>query len=103
MAGDEIVADWLGNVTSSRVLANTTVQRFCGGTLRYRTVTFINNDHTEGVYVGKYYSTTAEFGSKAIVLYPKTNIKFEFLDLYEMAFMQYINTNYITWLGINRY
>ena len=103
MGGDEIVADWLGDVYSNSVLAINTPTRFSATSLRYRSVHVYNGDATASVYIGQYFATGATFDSKALVVGPKETILFKFIDLYELGHGGITGDVPLRVLGLNKY
>jgi hypothetical protein len=103
MAGDEIVADWLGDVYTNKVLTEASVVRFSGTSLRLRNVRILNMSGSDYAYVGKYNSSSATFATNAFFLSPTDHINFEFVDLYELGYRKYINAVSLHILGTNTY
>ena len=103
MAGDEITADWLGDVYTNKVLTETGVVRFSSTSLRLKNVRILNMDGSDYAYIGKYNSSSSTFSTNAFFLAPTDNIKFEFVDLYELGYRKYINAINLHILGTNEY
>ena len=103
MAGDEIVADWLGDVTSFRVETSAIVTRFQATSKRFRNVHIHVADAVDCGYVGMYHSTYATFKNGAIWVGSLDTIKFEYIDLYELAYAWDGAAVYLKVLGINEY
>jgi hypothetical protein len=103
MAGDEIVADWLGDVYSNNVQAVGTPTRFPATSLRYRSVHIYNSDAAASVYIGQFFATSAAFDPKALVIAPKETILFKFIDLYELGYGGITADLWLRVLGLNKY
>ena len=104
MAGDEIVAEWLGDVYSRTVsLSTTVVTRFNATSLRYRTFHIYNDHPSEYADIGQYFSNTGAFHTNSIFLGPGDSIKLNFVDLYELAHFAPNNALNLQVLGINKY
>jgi hypothetical protein len=103
MAGDEIVADWLGDVYSNNVQAVNTPTRFSATSLRYRSVHIYNSDNAASVYIGQYFSTSLAFDGKALIVAPKETILFKFIDLYELGHDGITTDVNLRVLGLNNY
>jgi hypothetical protein len=103
MAGDEIVADWLGDVYSNKVATAAGVLRFSSTSLRLRNVRILNMHGSGYAYVGKYNSSSSIFSTNAFFLSPTDHINFEFVDLYELGYRQYTASIDLHVLGTNQY
>jgi hypothetical protein len=103
MAGDQIVADWLGDVYSNNVQAVTAPTRFSATSLRYRSVHIYNTDIAASVYIGQFFAASATFDSKALVVGPKETILFKFVDLYELGHGGITADVWLRVLGLNKY
>ena len=103
MAGDEIVADWLGNVFSDVITTTTAPQRFKTSSLRFRTVILYVLHGTYHAYVGKYHPTTSVFIAGAILAKASEHLKLQFVDLHELGCSTYGGDVSIRILGINEY
>jgi hypothetical protein len=103
MAGDEIVADWLGDVYSNNVQAVNTPTRFSATSLRYRSVHIYNTDAAASVYIGQFFAAGATFDAKALVVGPKETIQFKFIDLYELGHGGIAGDVWLRVLGLNKY
>jgi hypothetical protein len=103
MAGDEIVADWLGDVYSNNVQAINTPTRFSAASLRYRSVHIYNTDNGASAYIGQFFAASATFDSKALVVGPKETILFKFVDLYELGHGGIVANVWLRVLGLNKY
>jgi len=104
MAGDEIVAEWLGDVYSHRYsLSTSTVTRFSANSLRYRTVHIYNFDAAQNAMIGQYNSNITTFGNNAITLASGNSIKLNFVDLYKLAHLAPGGALYLHLLEINKY
>jgi hypothetical protein len=89
MAGDEITADWLGDVYSAYVTTSATVQRFNASTLRFRDVKIYNYHPAEAIYIGKYNSSAATFSNYALLIVGYETMDFKYVDLYELGFRMF--------------
>ena len=85
MAGDEIVADWLGDINSFYINSNTTVVRISATSLRYRTVQIYNLSSSRVIHLGWYNSNSTTFTNYSMKLGHESHIKFEFIDLYNLG------------------
>lgn len=105
MGGDEIIADWLGDVYSKNHLTNSvTVNRFYSTSSRRFKCFHIYNPHgTYGVYIGQYYPILATFTSRAIYLRPYQNMKLEFVDIHDLGYADAGANVTLKVLGINEY
>jgi hypothetical protein len=103
MAGDPIVADWLGDVYSNNVQAIATPTRFSATSLRYRSVHIYNTDNAASVYIGQFFAATATFDGKALIVGPKETILFKFVDLYELGHDGIAGNVLLRVLGLNKY
>jgi hypothetical protein len=105
MAGDEIVADWLGETYSqSYTTSSTTVNKFYNTcSRRYRGFHIYNPDAANSICIGQYYPFLATFLSKAIYLRPLQNIKLEFVDLYTLGYVDPGANVTFKVLGTNEY
>jgi hypothetical protein len=65
MAGDQIVADWLGDVYSNNVQAVTAPTRFSATSLRYRSVHIYNTDIAASVYIGQFFASIVKHSLSA--------------------------------------
>lgn len=89
MAGDEITAEWLGDVFSESVTTSASVQRFYATSLRLRNVKIYNYHPTEPIYIGKYNSSSATFSNYATLIHGYETMSFPFIDLYELGFRMF--------------
>jgi hypothetical protein len=104
MAGDEIVADWLGDVYSYKVATAAGVLRFSNTSLRFKNVRITNMHGSGYAYIGEYNSSSSTFSTqKAFFLSPTDHINFEFVDLYELGYRQYTASIDLHVLGTNQY
>lgn len=105
MAGDEIVADWLGDTLSGYVnpLPNNSVYRISPTPLRVKSVHLYSGNSNDPVYAGKYYSALNTCRSFAFQLQTYRVQKFEFVDLSELGFTCYVGSAIFKWIAINRY
>lgn len=103
MAGDEIVAEWLGNVYAATYNTSTSPLRFNATSKRFRTLKIFCNSSSYRVYIGKFYANSATFVSYAFSLGPYETIKFEYIDLYELGYKIQASPVSIKVLGINEY
>lgn len=104
MGGDEIVADWLGDINSFYVTTSSTVTRFSGTALRYRNVHIFNPSSSNAAWIGWYNSNATTFMNFALINDTKEYLKFEYIDLYELAFYYYASTaTVLKVLCINKY
>ena len=104
MAGDEIVADWLGDIYGDREETSATVKRFyVTSSRRFRSVDIFNEDATHYAYIGKYYSLASQFATNAGFILPLTHLKFEFVDLHELGHLIVGTSVYLKVLGLNEY
>ena len=84
MAGDEIVAEWLGNVYSKMMITTGTPQRLHGSSLRFRNVSIFNIQNSPATcWIGEYLA--AGFSNRAQYLGAKQFMRFEFVDLYALG------------------
>lgn len=104
MAGDEIVANWLGEIYSLTVAVTTTPTRFSAVSKRFKSVKIFNPHVANYFFVGKYYPTIAEFETKGIVLFATKTIEFDFVDIYNLAHGDSLGmAGNATLIGINEY
>jgi hypothetical protein len=104
MAGDEITADWLGDTYSMHLTTdNITINRFNATSKRFKCFHIYNHDAVIGIYVGHYDSVMVTFKNRAVYIWPKTSIKLEFVDLYELACADDGAHVTLRALGINEY
>lgn len=103
MGGDEITAEWLGNLYGNRIQTSNIPQRFFATSKRFRTLILANNSTSSYVRVGKYTSSTSVFTNYSIVMFPSTMMKLEYVDLYELGCIESTPGAYIQIFGINEY
>jgi hypothetical protein len=103
MAGDEIVADWLGDVWSDRVETVATVQRFSAASKRFKNVDIFNEDATYYGYIGKYVDSVLAFSRDAMFILALGHLKFEFIDLYELGYLKVGTSVFLKVTGTNEY
>jgi hypothetical protein len=103
MAGDEVVADWLGDVWSDVITTTTAPQRFKSVSLRFRTVRLFVMHGTYHVYIGKYHPTTSVFIAGAVLAKAYESTKLEYVDLHELGCSTYAADVSVRILGINEY
>ena len=104
MGGDEIVADWLGDINSFYVTTSGTVTRFSGASLRYRDVHIYNSHNANSAWIGWYNGNASTFMDFGVVIGPKEYLKFDFIDLHELGFYRYGgNSAILKLLCINEY
>jgi hypothetical protein len=104
MAGDEIVAEWLGDIYSLTVAVTATPTRFSAVSKRFKSVKIFNPHVANYFFVGQYFPTIAEFETKAIVLFATKTIEFEFIDIYNLAHGDSLGAaGNATLIGINEY
>lgn len=103
MGGDEIVADWLGDVYSEKfnLPAADPVKRLSTVSKRFRNVVFYCS--AGGVYFGKYNSNAATFSMNALYLAAQEKIELKFVDLYEMGVDAAAGAAGLKILGLNEY
>ena len=103
MGGDEIVAEWLGDVYSNSITATDTPQRFNATSLRFKTIKIAGYTADQRSWIGKYNSNAATFEANALYLMPLVILTLENIDLYELGCTR-VGTNVdIRVLGINEY
>lgn len=85
MAGDEIVANWLGDVYSDNFLTATVPQRLHTTSLRFKNVSLQNYHASYSAWIGKYNSNTAAFIADAFYMRNFEEFFYEFVDLYELG------------------
>ena len=105
MGGEEILAEWSGDLESGYITTTATAQRFCASSQRYKLLKFYHESSAHYSYLGKYYVTAAEFENKAFAMWPLVYLKFEYADLYEFAAKMAFGSGAVKvkWIGINRY
>lgn len=103
MAGDEIVAEWLGDMYSNNYTSTTAPQRFSATSLRFKNVSVFNYHASNTLYVGKFYTTQAEFQLKSPFLTAFETKEYEFVDLYELGFANGTGVTVAKLTGINEY
>jgi hypothetical protein len=104
MGGDEIIADWLGDVYSLTAVVTTSPVRFSAVSKRFKSVKIFNPHPTNYFFVGQYFPTIAEFETKGIVLFATKIIEFEFIDINNLAHGDNLGmAGNVTLLGINEY
>jgi hypothetical protein len=105
MAGDEIIADWLGDSYSqSYTTSSTVVNKFYNTcSRRFRGFHIYNPHNSYGIYIGQYYPLFATFIGKAIYLRALQNIKLEFVDLYTLGYADAGAHVTLKVLGTNEY
>lgn len=103
MAGDEIVADWLGDINSFYINATTSVTRISGTSLRYRSADIFNSTGTIAIYIGWYNSNITTFTNFSIVLKGGESIKLEYVDLYDLGCYCATGTVKLKFLCLNEY
>jgi hypothetical protein len=104
MGGDEITADWLGDINSFYITTSATVTRFSGAALRYRDVHINNPSASNSAWIGWYNSNATTFMDWAVVINPEAYLKFKYIDLHELGFYRYGGTNTVLKvLCINEY
>ena len=103
MGGDEIVADWLGDVYSNSVTAVDAPQRFSAISLRFKTVKIVPYTADQRTWIGKYNSNTATFEAKALYIMPLEILTLANIDLYELGCTRVAADVDIRVLGINEY
>lgn len=104
MGGDEIVAEWLGDMDAQLVYTAIPATRFSSTHYRCKNIIVVNNHTSAYCYIGKYYTNDNEFLQKAIIIWPKSILKFEYLDLYELGYRTYSTTHmYISLICMNHY
>jgi hypothetical protein len=102
MAGDEIVADWLGDVYASVITTTATAQRLNATSLRFRDVHIYNVSSTISGWLGKYLSSN--FVDYARLIVPRESISLKFVDLYELGCLSFgAGSCQFRILGINNY
>jgi hypothetical protein len=104
MAGDEIVAEWLGDVYSLAVIVTTSPTRFSAVSKRFKSVKIFNPHASNYFFVGQYFPTIAEFETKGIAIFATKTIEFEFIDIYNLAHGDSLGmAGNATLIGINEY
>ena len=105
MAGDEIVAEWLGDVYSkNHTTSSVTVNKFYSTSSRRFKCFHIYNPHNSyGVYIGQYYSLLSAFTARAVYLRGYQNMKLEFVDINTLAYADAGANVTLKVLGINEY
>ena len=103
MAGDEIDAEWLGDIWSDRVTTSTTPTKFSSTIARFRDVVVCNNNASNYAYVGKYYGSDTEFIAKACIIWEKCHLKFQFIDINQLAFRSCSGAQYLSIICVNQY
>lgn len=103
MAGDEIVADWLGDTYITRIQVVNTVTCFSASSKRFRSLYIYNDDGAKNCYVGQYNGSIATFIQYAHILEPQKSVRYEFIDLHELGCYHGTNVFYLKVLGINEY
>ena len=83
MGGDEIVAEWLGSVYTTRITTTGSVQRLEDVSLRFKSVRVYNATMGGTAAIGKYLSSG--FTNFSQVLGYRGNMYFEYVDLYELG------------------
>jgi hypothetical protein len=104
MGGDEIVADWLGNVYSQwQTTSNVTVNRFYATSKRFRSFHIYNTHNVNGAYIGQYDPALSTFGNRAIYLHAFQTMKLEFVDIHELGYLDSGSHVVLMVLGLNEY
>jgi hypothetical protein len=103
MGGDEIVAEWLGDLSIGKVVTSTTVQRFCDSSARFKTIKFNNYTTDKYTYLGKYNADSGAFVAYAFLMGPFAIVTFEYADLYEFGCVQSTGSATLKWLGVNKF
>jgi hypothetical protein len=103
MAGDEIVAEWLGDVFSTNMQIQSTPTRFWNVSKRFKTFRIWNPQPACSVYVGKYHSVSGTFNANAFVIGPDGIMEFTYIDIHEIAYNYYNCHQFIRVIGINEY
>jgi hypothetical protein len=104
MGGDEIVADWLGDVYSQwHTTSNVTVNRFNATSKRFRSFRIYNTHNVNGAYIGQYDSALSTFGNRATYLHPFETMKLEFVDIYNLGYLDSGSHVVLDVLGLNEY
>ena len=104
MAGDEITAEWLGDLYAIRVTITTAPLRFSATSRRFRSVKVFNAHPSDGIFIGKFYATSAEFEYNALTLLPLTTMEFKYIDIYNLGYCDSAGGGSLAkLLGINQY
>ena len=98
MGGDDIVADWKGDVYSNRIATSGGHSRFADTTIRMQSFR-IKNVGGYSVYIGQYYSSTSIFNSHAFLIAPGEDIEIKNVNLWYLGYGYYNGSTTISVIG----
>jgi hypothetical protein len=85
MVGDEVVAEFAGEVFSNHVSTTEAVQRFHPSSLRLKYLTIEETVGIHKSYIGLYNPNRALFIAKAYILPPSGVLILHYVDLYNLG------------------
>ena len=98
MGGDDIVADWKGDVYSDKITVAGSHSRFADTTIRMHSFR-IKNEGGYSVCIGQYYSSGSTFNNNAFLIAPGEDIEIKNVNLWYLGYGYYNGSTIIRVIG----
>jgi hypothetical protein len=99
MTGDEVVAEFAGEVFTKRIATTEAVQRFHPSSLRLKYLKIEESVGTYKSYIGLYNANRPLFIANAYILPPSGVLILHYVDLYNLGHAWYTAAAYSSMIG----